>query len=389
MPDFEKTISKKIEKLSVRLEKLETNLAQYGRRPGAEIGAKKQGDRPQYCGLPEVEPRRLARTVSSRHERLIRYVEKKWVNGTKLHYYLFRDGPFAGAASQLEYVREGFDIWENVEIGLQFEEVDDINAAELRIGFLNGDGSWSYVGRDSIDIPGQFERTMNIGWNLDHDPRGVDVAVHEIGHALGFPHEHQNPFAGIVWEEEAVYAYFGGPPNNWSRQETFHNVLRKLPGMSVEGGQWDPNSIMHYSFDAGLIREPQEYAGGLAPELGLSEADKAEVRRFYPPLANSAYKRLDRFRAELLSLSPAEQENFIIEPEASRKYTIQTFGDSDVVMVLFEERDGEHVFLTGDDDSGAEFNAKITHWLKKGTRYLLRIRMYLNYASGDCAVMYW
>ena len=129
----------------------------------------------------------------------------------------------------------------------------DINDAEIRIGFLQGDGAWSYVGRDVIDIPGQHERTMNFGWDLKRDPRGVDTPVHEIGHTLGFPHEHQNPFAGIVWDESAVYRFFAGSPNFWSRQKTFHNVLRKLPERSVEGSKWDPNSIMHYPFDAGLI----------------------------------------------------------------------------------------------------------------------------------------
>ena len=46
---------------------------------------------------------------------------------------------------------------------------------------------------------------MNFGWDLRADERGVDVPVHEIGHALGFSHEHQNPFAGIVWDEEGVF----------------------------------------------------------------------------------------------------------------------------------------------------------------------------------------
>jgi len=40
---------------------------------------------------------------------------------------------------------------------------------------------------------------------------GLDTAVHEIGHSLGFPHEYQNPKAGIVWNEEAVYAALGQP----------------------------------------------------------------------------------------------------------------------------------------------------------------------------------
>ena len=66
---------------------------------------------------------------------------------------------------------------------------------------------------------------MNFGWLLRGDD-GRDIALHEIGHILGFHHEQQNPFAGIEWDENAVYRYFTGPPNNWSRNKTCHNVLR-------------------------------------------------------------------------------------------------------------------------------------------------------------------
>ncbi len=140
---------------------------------------------------------------------------------------------------QKDLVREAFKVWEDVRIGITFEETTDISEAEIRIGFLQDGRSWSYVGRDVIDIPGQYERTMNFGWDLTRDRRGVDTPVHEIGHTLGFPHEHQNPFSGIVWNEEAVYQYFGGPPNNWPRETTLHNVLRKLTASSVTGSDSD------------------------------------------------------------------------------------------------------------------------------------------------------
>jgi hypothetical protein len=45
-----------------------------------------------------------------------------------------------------------------------------------------------------------------------------DTALHGIGHTLGLPHEHQNPNAGIVWDEKTVYTSLGGPPNSWPRR---------------------------------------------------------------------------------------------------------------------------------------------------------------------------
>lgn len=384
MADNYRTLSKQIDKLAGRIDHLEGTL---GHRHGP--GPDGEGDGHNCCALPEVREREFGPDVSPDRERLIRYIDRKWVNGTKLRYYFFPTAPWSGPAAERSLVRDGFQAWEDVDIGIAFEEVTDINDAEVRIGFLQGDGAWSYVGRDVIDIPGQHERTMNFGWRIGTDPRGADVAVHEIGHTLGFPHEHQNPFSGIVWDEEAVYAFFGGPPNNWTRQKTYHNVLRKLPATTVEGSDWDPDSIMHYGFPSGLILQPPEYQGGITPAPSLSDEDIDEVKRFYPPIPDTNHPELEPFRPRFLSLQPAEQANFRIDPQTTREYSIRTFGRSDTVMVLFEERNGSLLFLAGDDDSGTGRNANITTWLQAGKNYVLRIRLYLNWASGDTAAMMW
>lgn len=341
-----------------------------------------------HCSLPRVPERTFGPEVSPFREELIRYIGKKWVNGTKLRYYFFESGPFSGGNEQKDLVREGFEVWKEVGIGIAFQEVNDIDEAEVRIGFVRGDGAWSYVGRDVIDVPGQYERTMNFGWDLTQDPRGVDVPVHEIGHTLGFPHEHQNPFAGIVWDEDAVYRYFAGEPNRWDRETTYHNVLRKLGRGEVEGSTWDPNSIMHYGFDAGLILQPPQYRSGLEPAGGLSQRDIDQARLFYPPLPPaSEYEELKPLRSVPLSLGPAQQKNFAVKPTATRTYRIQTVGQSDTVMVLFEDQSGELRYVKGDDDSGTDRNAQISVRLFKGRKYVLRIRLYSNHGSGDTAVL--
>lgn len=381
-----KTRSLQLADLLARIEHLETRFNSAGKKPlDGAIGERTL----PYCSMPQVPLRPLGADVSRERERLIRITEKKWVNGTKLRYYFFESGPYSAGNDQKEIVREGFDVWKDLGIGIKFEEVEDIAEAEIRIGFLRGDGAWSYLGRDVVDIPGQQERTMNFGWDLRADPRGVDTPVHEIGHTLGFPHEHQNPFAGIEWDEEAVYDYFGGPPNNWSRETTHYNVLRKLSTGEVQGSRWDPHSIMHYAFGAGLIVRPEEYQGGLNPAGGLSERDMEQARLFYPPLNEESYPELKLLRSQTLGLAPAEQKNFVIRPTASRDYTIQTFGGSDTVMVLFEDQNGDLKYVKGDDDSGTNLNARIAVRLNQGRRYVLRIRLYANHASGDTAVMMW
>ena len=385
----EKTSSRTVDLSDIvaRLERLEAKVGSCGGSspPGSGAG----GERKRFCSLPAVPPRVLAPDVSMDRARLIQTFGKKWVNGTKLRYYFFTSGPYAGNSAQCAIVREGFDVWKNVGLGVTFSEVTALSEAEVRIGFLEGDGAWSYIGRDIIDVAGQNERTMNFGWDLNRDPRRENVAVHEIGHTLGFPHEHQNPFAGIVWDENAVYEYFGGPPNNWDRQTTLFNVLKKLSPGEVRGSQWDPNSIMHYAFDAGLILQPERYRTGLNPAGGISERDLEQARFFYPPIQEATYVPLKPFHSESLALAPGEQKNFEIKPTATRTYSIQTFGKSDTVMVLFEDQSGDLIYVKGDDDSGTDLNARIDVKLFQGRRYVLRLRLYSNYATGESAVMLW
>lgn len=358
---------------------------------GGEDGEETTEEAPLgYCAVPPTPPRDFGPEVSTNRARLIETISKKWVNGTKLRYYFFESGPESAGNDQKDIVRQGFEVWKNVGIGIKFEEVRDISAAEVRIGFVQGDGSWSYIGRDVIDIPKQSERTMNFGWDLRTDPRGVDVPTHEIGHTLGFPHEHQNPFSGLVWDEDAVYRYFSGPPNNWPRSTTEFNVIRKLSPMEVQGTQWDPDSIMEYAFGAGLILQPEEYhRNGLQPHGGLSPQDLAQTRLFYPAQDDTGNPELKPFRSQLLTLAPAQQANFTILPTATRSYMMQTFGGSDVVMVLFEDVHGDLRFIDGDDDSGTDHNAQIQARLMAGRRYVLRIRMFSNHASGESAVLLW
>jgi hypothetical protein len=357
-----------------------------------------------YCALPPQPVRALPPDMPHDRARAILLGSAKWVNGTVLHYYFFdrdsdgeqvrfSDGKqhfvsWVGDENQRQVVRDSFAKWKSLPLGLKFEEVSDRTDAEVRVGFMETDGSWSYIGRQILD-QGVNDRTMNFGWDLT-TPYGHTTALHEIGHTLGLPHEHQNPFAGIVWDEKAVYDFFAGDPNFWPRDQTFHNVLRKLSPAEVSGSTWDPDSIMEYDFPPGLITEPAKFkAEGIHPPGTLSQVDQDWARKWYPGEAGPQERTLKPFESSPLNLKPAEQADFVIEPTASRRYQIATFGTADTVMVLFEDDGGELRYIKGDDDSGTDNNARIVQKLVKGRRYRLKIRLYWAGESGQTAAMYW
>lgn len=319
----------------------------------------------------------------------------KWVNGTVLRYAFFPNNSafrtWTGTDALKSQVRKAFKQWTDIGIGLKFEEVQERSQAQIRIGFLKGDGHWSYVGRQVMN-QGTDDRTLNLDPSdrIESGQYGVDVASHEIGHSMGFPHEHQNPNAGIVWNEEAVYASLAAPPNNWDRQKTFHNIIRKIPPDQVQGSSWDPNSVMHYPFGAGLIQEPAQYRAGLQPAGGISARDREWVKSFYPALTKKDDDELPLLESRKLMIRAGEQRNFLLKPKTTRPYMIATFGKSDTVGVLnIRDSNGTERYLTADDDGGLDRNMTILRRLQAGSTYVLRLRLYYAANSGETAVMWW
>ena len=349
----------------------------------------------RMCSIREGPPRSFPASLSGERARLIIMHADKWVNGTVLKYSFFEsNGNFkrwAGTDALRSQVKKAFQRYTDIGVGVRFEPVADRAAAQVRIGFEPGDGHWSYIGRQVLK-QGVDDRTLNLDPtdNIASGDYGIDVATHEIGHTLGFPHEHQNPNAGIVWNEEAVYKALGGPPNNWSREMTFHNIIAKIQPDQVQGSSWDPDSVMHYPFEPGLILQPEKYRAGLQPAGGLSQRDGEWVHTFYPPLTPADDTELALLEAKRLQITPGEQRSFVLKPTVDRYYEIRTFGASDTVIVLFERTSGgRDAYVTGDDDSGEDRNAYIRRRLHAGRTYVLRIRLYYAADSGETAVMWW
>jgi hypothetical protein len=151
---------------------------------------------------------------------------------------------------------------------------------DIRIAFVPGDGSWSFVGT-TCRLVEEPEPTMNFGWLRPRSPKAElrRVVLHEFGHALGLIHEHQNPVGGIRWNRDAVIKDLSGPPNNWSLETIESNLFEKYEPGDLDATSFDPQSIMLYPIPAAWT-EDGRFSVGLNGEL--SAKDKSFVAEQYP-----------------------------------------------------------------------------------------------------------
>jgi serralysin len=145
--------------------------------------------------------------------------------------------------------------------------------AELRCTFDQTSGSWSYLGKQSLNIP-DTAATMNMGWPDDF---GRDL--HEMGHALGLIHEHQSPAGKIPWNKPAVYRYYGGAPNFWTQEEVDQQLFARYDQATITNSEFDRKSVMLYPLPAEHLKVAT-FATGY--NSSLSYEDKKWIGKIYP-----------------------------------------------------------------------------------------------------------
>ena len=260
-----------------------------------------------------------------RREFLIQSLSTKWLNGTRLPWYLMGPG---WTNKEATILHKAFELWQS-HCGLTFARTDNPLEAIIRIAKDPNDGSWSYVGTDCKTQAQAHNPTMNLGWDIN-TPYGWVTVLHEIGHAIGMKHEHQNPLSGIKYNEPAVIAELSGDPNNWNLATIRRNVLTPLDRTDVNGSKWDHQSVMHYAIPGSWILEHAALrTNGIPSPAGLSETDVETIGKLYPK-EKAVEKLAQGLKAPGIlryDIPAGEQVNIPVTVEREGRYNVETKGN--------------------------------------------------------------
>lgn len=293
---------------------------------------------------------------------------KNWMNGSTLNVRFVGGTPAERATAMAQAA------WWEAVANLKFE-FGDAPQADIRIAFDAADGAWSYIGTDARQIPFD-EPTMNLGF-LDGG-----TAAHEFGHAIGLAHEHQNPDAGIQWNEQAVIDAMRGPPNFWDEATTRHNILAKYTIDQINGTTFDRQSIMLYFFPAewtlnGIGTDANEVLSALDKEF---IAGAKMYPRSTPGVTAATPLQVDGARLEATIGHPGDEDLYRFRAPTEAVYQIDTRGPTDVYMKLFGPNQPT-ALIAEDDDSGYGLNPRIGKNLIPGD-YFVQVRHYDGSGTG-------
>jgi hypothetical protein len=163
--------------------------------------------------------------------------------------------------------------------------VETATDPQVRIARTPGDGYWSYLGTDVLQIPSD-EPTMNLESFTMNTPESEyrRVVRHETGHTMGFPHEHMRRELVELIDEDKAIEYFRRT-QGWNEAEVRRQVLTPLEESSLLGTPHaDPNSIMCYQIPGEITKNGRPIVGGVE----IDQTDYIFASLIYPKLFGSA-----------------------------------------------------------------------------------------------------
>jgi hypothetical protein len=216
----------------------------------------------------------MGRPATPQHIALM--TNKKWPPGGKVFPTYFMDTTDAALRNKiLAFLNEP-----NRVCNLKFVLTGKQSDALVRITRTPGEGYWSFVGPDILQIPND-EPTMNLESFTVDDPSDAEymrVVPHEGLHTGGCIHEHQRKAIIDLLDKLKVEAWLSAYAG-WTVAEVDQQVFVYAPEEELTATPFaDPSSVMAYAFPASVTKNGVAIPGG----SGLTQLDKDFLARMYP-----------------------------------------------------------------------------------------------------------
>lgn len=200
------------------------------------------------AAMPDVDFSPLALSVLT---------TKYWGSGGVRLTVAFLDNPAADLRARILSHMNAWGAFSNVQF------VESNVSPQVRITRKAGDGYWSYLGTDILNVPTN-QATMNLASFTMNTSEATfrRVVRHETGHTLGFPHEHlRAEIINGIDREKAIASFMAS--QGWSREKVISNVLTPLSQSAlISTANADPNSIMCYSLPGNIMKNGIGIPGG-------------------------------------------------------------------------------------------------------------------------------
>lgn len=240
-----------LSKKKITIESIDEELTTIGNSPYIELTEQTE----QY-----KERHRVTRAATAKKERI-------WDYGV-IPYEI--DGNFSGAHKAL--FKQAMRHWENFTC-IKFVERNALEHPNYIVFTERPCGCCSFVGKR-----GNGPQAISIGKNCDK----FGIVVHELGHVVGFWHEHTRPDR----EDHVVIE-----KNNIMQGQEYNFNKLTVEEVNSLGLPYDYESIMHYArntFSKGTYLDtilPVEILGKKRPDIGqrlkLSEGDVSQANLLY------------------------------------------------------------------------------------------------------------
>jgi hypothetical protein len=225
-----------------------------------------------YLTQYKIEADGTVSPIAIIRQSLATYTDKMWEPGETITVGFYFVGITLDILDKVKQYAKEWEMYANIK----FEFLNN-SRGMIRVGFTPG-GSYSLIGRDAL-LQDPNKATMNLGWlTTVSEAFARQVILHEFGHALGFVHEHQTAGAAIPWNKENVYAYYAGPPNEWTKEQVDQNIFARFSWLSTNYSSFDRQSIMLYPVPKEFTTDGTE----IPWNLELSAIDKQYASLFYP-----------------------------------------------------------------------------------------------------------